>query len=439
VGNFDEDEYAEIVFVSNGKVYLFDHDGTTKWGPVSIPGGGKGGAPTVADFNNDKKVEIGIAGATKYSVFTGTGDVLWSSTTQDASSNATGSSVYDFEGDGAYEVVYSDEVNLRIYNGSNGKVLYEIPVGSVTGYEYPVIADVDNDGNAEIVAVANNNCGYGKQSGLFVIGDANDTWVNTRKIWNQHAYSITNVNNDGTIPAIPDTNWLIFNNFRCNQSVDARACVDITASFLRIKEGKAEVRVGNAGALITPKYIKVAFYRGESSAKELLGTVIIDKQLEPGEYIDIELTLNDGFSGNQTVYSVVDDDGTGCGMVREINEANNTVYAVHDFSARKIRNVSAQEAYEIIKGNDIVIIDVRTGEEYSTEHLMNAVNIDVNSSGFRGRLELLDKTKKYMIYCASGSRSGIAAEIFAELGFENVYAVEGGIAAWKAAGYEVVK
>ena len=50
VGNFDADDFAEIVLVSGGRVYLLEHTGETLWGPVAIPGGGNGGAPTVADF-----------------------------------------------------------------------------------------------------------------------------------------------------------------------------------------------------------------------------------------------------------------------------------------------------------------------------------------------------------------------------------------------------
>ena len=63
VANFDSDAFAEIVLVSSGQVRLLEHDGTVKWGPVAIPGGGVGGPPTVADYDNDGEPEIGVAGA----------------------------------------------------------------------------------------------------------------------------------------------------------------------------------------------------------------------------------------------------------------------------------------------------------------------------------------------------------------------------------------
>jgi hypothetical protein len=200
IGNFDDDRYSEIVLVSGGTIYLIEHDGMVKWGPNSIPGGGYSGAPTVADFDGDGQAEIGIAGGSSYSVFETDGSPKWSSITQDLSSGVTGASVFDFEGDGASEVVYRDEVKLRVYRGTDGAVLFEIPMSSCTWYEYPLVVDVDADANAEFVVVANNNCEYGIQQGVYVYGDANDTWVPTRSIWNQHTYHITNVNDDGTIP-----------------------------------------------------------------------------------------------------------------------------------------------------------------------------------------------------------------------------------------------
>ena len=219
VGNFDADLQAEIVLVSGGLVWLLEHNLAVKWGPVAIPGGGAGGPPTVADYDGDGFPEIGVAGASRYAVFETDGTLMWAVVTQDGSSNRTGSSVFDFDGDGAAEVVYRDELKLRIYRGSDGAVLFETPMSSCTWYEYPLVADVDGDDDAELLAVANNNCGYGPQRGIFVFGDPSQQWVQTRKIWNQHTYHITNVNPDGTIPSNEQNNWQVpgLNNFRLNE------------------------------------------------------------------------------------------------------------------------------------------------------------------------------------------------------------------------------
>ena len=217
VGNFDVDAKAEIVLVANGQVWLLRHDMTVKWGPVAIPGGGYGGPPTIADFDGDGQPEIGIAGATRYTVFKADGTVKWSVAVQDSSSNRTGSSVFDFENDGSAEVVYGDELFLRVYDGDTGAVLFQTPKSSCTWYEYPLVADVDANGKADILGVANNNCGFGTQRGVYVWSDPN--WVDTRDVWNQYTYHITNVLQDGTIPVDEATNWLTpgLNNFRLNQ------------------------------------------------------------------------------------------------------------------------------------------------------------------------------------------------------------------------------
>jgi hypothetical protein len=218
VGNFGGDSKAEIVLVANGQVWLLNHDMTVRWGPVAIPGGGFGGPPTVADFDGDGKPDVGVAGASRYVVIGNDGSVKWSTVTQDSSSNRTGSSVFDFQKDGSAEVVYGDELFLRVYDGKTGGELFKVAKSSCTWHEYPLVADVDADGHAEILGVANNNCGFGPQRGVYVWGD-DDTWVDTRDVWNQHTYHITNVAQDGTIPVNELTNWLVpgLNDFRLNQ------------------------------------------------------------------------------------------------------------------------------------------------------------------------------------------------------------------------------
>ena len=201
VGNFNGDSFPEIVIVSRGRVFLLDNQGQVIWGPVSLPGIGNGGPPTIADMDGDGLPEIGIAGSSQYFVLNDDGSVLWQSATQDFTSSVTGSSVFDFDGDGRAEVAYADETTLRVYDGVTGNVLFSLPNDSGTLFELPVIVDVDNDDHADMIVSANTFLAGATINGVRVFQDKNNSWVNTRKIWNQHAYHIDNVNDDGTIPA----------------------------------------------------------------------------------------------------------------------------------------------------------------------------------------------------------------------------------------------
>lgn len=210
--DFDLDGNPEWVHVSSGTVYLNDLSGATRWA-TAVPQGG-GGPPTVADFDADGYPEVGVAGAYYYVVFDNDGSILWQNPVQDYSSSVTGSSVFDFEGDGKADVVYSDEVILWVFDGATGAVkLQEDNHASGTLYEYPLIVDVDNDGATEIV-LASNNYGFPGWNGISVIGDSNGSWRPSRPIWNQYAYNIRNVEDDGSIPRNPDPFWKSFNNFR---------------------------------------------------------------------------------------------------------------------------------------------------------------------------------------------------------------------------------
>jgi len=335
VGNFDADDHAEIVLSAGGKIYLLDDDSGLKWGPVSIPGGGKGGPPTVADFDGDGEPEIGVAGATYYAVFEGDGSLKWSTGIHDTSSSMTGSSVFDFEQDGRAEVVYADEQFFYIYDGVTGRTLVRLANGSTTRTEYPNVVDIDNDGQAEIIVTANN----GGWQGVRVFESANGSWANTRSLWNQHSYHINNINDDGSVPRVESPSWLGHNTYRLNTFLDRHplAAADLTASVLRLVDHGAGMPlslvalVGNGGAIDSPAAVRVAFYQGDDAISgDLLGTVSL-AGMAPGDFADVRLD-DVTLEGTGNLRVIVDDSQ----KVQECDESNNAMSIPGDTKPEKL-------------------------------------------------------------------------------------------------------
>lgn len=91
-------------------------------------------------------------------------------------------------------------------------------------------------------------------------------------------------------------------------------------------------------------------------------------------------------------------------------------------------------ADKIKKTPNAQILDVRTPEEYTLEHLDQAVNVNWNDEGFVTNVAKYDKSKPVFVYCKIGGRSQQAAEKLSALGFTEIYNLEGGIMKWSAAG-----
>jgi rhodanese-related sulfurtransferase len=83
------------------------------------------------------------------------------------------------------------------------------------------------------------------------------------------------------------------------------------------------------------------------------------------------------------------------------------------------------------------LLDVRTPEEFNAGHIPGAMLLDYYNDNFKKSAAQLDKTKPVFVYCKTGGRSSSAAKILRDLGFKEVYDLEGGISAWKNAGKTV--
>jgi len=335
VADLDKNGTAEVVVIGSGRVYVIDGPtGKVKVAGFKLAGTGSGGPPTIADFDGDGLPEIGAAQRNLYSMVDVAGgklSIAWKAKNHDLSSSVTGSTVFDFEGDGKAEVIYMDECYLWVYDGSTGKVRYSANSSSFTATEAPIVADVDGDGQAEIVLISNGarmdsggwKCnvspynkgmsGWPKWSppsygpawrGVRVFGSKSGRWVGTRTLWSQHTYHVTDICDPhdsactktaayGTVPVNEKKNWTLkwLNNFR--QNVQDKGIYDapdatVDVQVLCDKPLKLRALARNLGQARLPKGVKVGFFEVAAGGDKLLGTAVTQHPLWPGQVVALQ-------------------------------------------------------------------------------------------------------------------------------------------------------
>jgi hypothetical protein len=416
------DGKPEVVLISDGELLVLDGATGALILSRDLKGGSGGGAPNVDDFDGDGFPEIATALADFYTVIdlqdpsdacpawdtvlsktgappegnparnpggsckkdadcTTPGTVCntinktcvclhngWQRDTEDDSSRVTSSSVFDFNGDGAAEVVYNDECYFHIYDGTSGRVYLALPSLSRTIDENPVVADLDNDGNAEIVFAQNNETIQCSEknldswpdgdndvpsgtlpNGIAVYGDPTDVWVAARRIWNQHGYHVTNVTEGGSIPLHEPESWKplngrLYNTFR-SQPRSYGVAPDLALTGIQIASPDAAcgelsdtieiaVEVENKGDLRVGPGVVITFdgsWKNPTLNEALEDkngdplTVTLQASLEPGASTIVTVEYKRGRNSRDdlpvTITATIDgDDG-----VRECDEDNNSI------------------------------------------------------------------------------------------------------------------
>jgi hypothetical protein len=222
VADLDDDGLPEVLLTSINGLSLIEHDGTITYQnlrPTNVAAGGTNWLrpATIHDFDGDGAAEYATSSASQYSVYEADATILWTAPVSDQSGIAAGTA-FDFLGAGAAQAMYADEMNMFVFDGG-GNVLLQISRKSGTLSEYPVVADIDNDGSAEILVVSNNHLGGGDPC-IQAIRDVQDRWIQARRIWNQHSYHVSNVREDGTIPQFEPKSWEGLNTFRTNAQIE---------------------------------------------------------------------------------------------------------------------------------------------------------------------------------------------------------------------------
>lgn len=289
----------------------------------------------------------------------------WQATHTDQSGQ-TSMTLFDFNQDGIMEIVYRDEQNLRIINGSgkshltgNDTIpfynLYTKAMTAGTWKEYPVVADVNNDGRAEIVTCGKVGSGLGWVGGqLWVIGGIHP-WAPARPVWNQYMYNVTNVNKDLTIPsplfdnatAFTDPDGTVrrpFNNFLQQATTldqyghpfmtlaNATATDSSNISF-QDEVYSLSFQICNTGSQTLTAPYHVTYYV-DTYHGPILRTETVNTSLSPGSCTAIQTIFFsdelEPYAGIENIVVAVNDNGTGVaqngGQQTECDTTDNFFY-----------------------------------------------------------------------------------------------------------------
>jgi hypothetical protein len=374
VADFNQDGYLDVLAVgsdgsydANTTIFFWDVQNNVVKKYVDLTGvndyanGWKNGAGriNIADIDGDALMNaVYVSGGYLYALKEAgaTLEVLWKVSVVDQTSGFTGCTTFDLNGDGRAEVVYRDENYIRTYTtDTTGVVTQGVPIrcSSRTHHEYPVVADIDGDGAAEICVTCNildetegRNIEYLSPGEVRVYESANVPWVPARKVWNQHGYFVTNVNDNLTIPRVQQLHHLVFaddapcrkmginrplNSFMSQAAyLDMYGCPTFPApnlAFVPLSSGRlidympftcmddefqVTFKYTNLGDVALDGTLQISFYDGDPTvaAAMRLGTKsVLLSDMSPGDTITTTTSLT---SPGRVfdLYIVVNDNGT---------------------------------------------------------------------------------------------------------------------------------
>ena len=366
VGDFDNDGLPEIAVAGATRLRVLDLacSGTCTlnalWETESQDASSGQTGATIFDFDGDQKAELVYADECFLRVYEGnTGRVLFSSARRSPTWYES-PVVADPDKDQNTELLVNSAGNVacptpptpgRYYDPSHDGVpclVAEdcIPAGRCEAGLCRCGSDADCDtglGCAATPAGGANACrafieGQSSDVGLTVLRDRLDRWASSRPLWNQHAYSVTNINDDGTIPRTSEwqANFAIgssLNNYRQNRQGKAAATdlPDITGSFnedndtcvVRGTSILLNATVCNRGKRAVGAALPATFYEGAPEDGKILCTSFTSGQVPTGGCLRISCSLEGG-SATGLITMVANDDGKGGRNVKECNTVNNT-------------------------------------------------------------------------------------------------------------------
>ena len=110
-----------------------------------------------------------------------------------------------------------------------------------------------------------------------------------------------------------------------------------------------------------------------------------------------------------------------------------------DTKPASVRRVGVDEFAKLWQDKQNVVLDVRTSKEFAASHIPGALNLDFLAADFEAKVSKLDKSKTYLVHCASGGRSAMACSLMSRLGFPSLVDLAPGFKGWEKAGKPVEK
>ena len=274
---------------------------------------GEIGLPNIDDFDGDGLPEISISAYHQFRVLEPDGGVLklmWSKSLSERSGQ-TSAVTFDFDGDGKLEMVYRDEEYVYIWNAATGALVDRMDCVSRTRTENPVIADIDNDGAAEILC----SCG----TGLKAYKSSGKPWMPTRPFWNQHNYFSVHINDDLTVPIQQQQHHIVGDSVILNRYLaqitvlefpEKNAIVDVLSRVCSNDSVEIEFEVCNDGDSILPAGTPVTIYDGNPTviSAAVLITISLPKDLAKDSCTTMKTKVRDAVAGK--FHIVVNDSGT---------------------------------------------------------------------------------------------------------------------------------
>jgi len=328
IADVNGDGLGDVIFLANRQLVIHESDGTLLV-QVTLDGSTQQ-APVVADITGDGSPEIAWSSHDQMELYDTDGTLLATSTASLYADGLPATSAWDFDGDGDYELVTASRSGLHLFDYVSGSLVKVWSTTTLTAghvWDYPVVADVDGDGSAELIAGSASS--DAADSGLHLFGHTSNQWGPAGESWQVHDFTSTNILPDSTIPSPPEAAWDNHNLYRArpwsdhmNPRPDLEASViDVCAASCQCGPAKVSYQVRNTGGQDVLAGTLVSLYVVTDDIPVLidqhtLGAIASGEVLE-GQVFEFPATqLGD------SIEVVVDDGATAVGQIEECSEDN---------------------------------------------------------------------------------------------------------------------